>query len=108
MSSFSLLATWWYCLPSAGIDPIGLQVAYNPEPCACGISAIQFQFPTMSTVPYLTRDRTDIGKTGTEQLSTIILPDVQMTAAPGVKGEPDAVLRRSQDDLMSYEIHTTQ
>ena len=40
---------------------------------------------------------------GTEQLSTTFLSDVQLIAAPGVKREPDVVLRRPQDDLLVLE-----
>ena len=40
MSSLPLLAAWWYCPPSAGVDATGLQAAYNPEHCTRGISAI--------------------------------------------------------------------
>ena len=67
------------------------------------MSANQDQFPTMSIVSYVRntlgeipgyrRDRADTDKTGTEMLSRVFLPDVQMTAVPGVIGEPDAVLR---------------
>ena len=52
-------------------------------------------------------DRIDVDKTSTEQLSTTFLSDVQLIA-PGVKREPDVVLRRPQDDLMCHGIHIIQ
>ena len=47
----------------------------------------------LEEIPGYRRDRTDIDKTGPETLSRVFLPDVQMTAVPGVIGETDAVLR---------------
>lgn len=47
----------------------------------------------LEEIPGYRRDRTDIDKTGPETLGRVFLPDVQMTAVPGVTGETDAVLR---------------
>ena len=79
-------------------------MAYNPEHCAPEISANMF--PTMSIVSYVRnplgeipgyrRNRKDTDKAGTETLSRVFLLDVQRTAAPGVTGEPDAVLRSTR------------
>lgn len=78
-------------------------MAYSSEHCARGISGNQVQFPTRSIVPRRrntlgeiacqSRDRIDADKTGTEQLGTTFLSDVGLITAPGVKREPDVVLK---------------
>ena len=79
------------------------QETHNSELCAGEISSNKARFPTISTVPYLRNPLRS-----TDRLRMIFLPDVQSTAPPGVKGEPDAVLRSPQNDLISHGIHTMQ
>lgn len=100
MSSLPLLAARWNCPPSAAAVAPGLQWPIIPN-TAPEISANVL--PTMSIVSYVRNrlgeipgyrtNRKETDKTGTETLSRLFLPDVQMTAVPGVTGEPGAVLR---------------
>ena len=72
------------------------------------MSIVSYARNTLEEKPGYRRDRADTDKTSTETLSRVFLPDMQKTTVPGVIGEPDAVLRSPQNDLISHGIHTMQ